>query len=260
MFVASLLSFSEEVLLSPRLLDKAIGDISYFGSFRAKEIWIDLAVVVVNNALPLQLSTDECARINDELLSAGTLGPGPRRLLRFFGGTCIRKVEFTVREAERFRDIETHMLEHFQERFSITGYIQKLFTFCEISKAVSFSRSGKKKELSIASGLCHVQVHNVHQEDETAMGHFCELFDKCASSRSFQQKLGVLRMSFAIWKGRAPTVTQYFERQKDPTLTATRQVYKFIEEHDGPCGDRKTSDTRHRNQVGRGQNAEHMAP
>ena len=79
------------------------------------------------------------------------------------------------------------------------------------------------------------------------------------SVESLPQILGAALTSFAIWTGRSKSVFDYFEQLPQGRLETIENVFTYIEKHQGPCGDSRTSDTRFRMQEGSGQNAEQVA-
>ena len=76
---------------------------------------------------------------------------------------------------------------------------------------------------------------------------------------SLPQILGAALTSFAIWTGRSKSVFDYFEQLPQGRLETIENVFTYIEKHQGPCGDSRTSDTRFRMQEGSGHNAEQVA-
>ena len=124
-------------LQSPAMMEALISDISYFGVFRSKEIWLDPAHIMLGDPERFNLSADASNRIASEILTVGDAGPGPRRLIRFVAGDPVHKAEFTKKEQTKYAELCDGMLVHFQERFQIRGTIQAYFQMCEASKGVS---------------------------------------------------------------------------------------------------------------------------
>jgi hypothetical protein len=109
-------------------------------------------------------------------------------------------------------------------------------------------------ECSLASDFIHSQRHNVHLEDD--IQGFLPLYDRLrAGARTLKDKMGAIRTTFLVWSGRSRSVATFFLESEAPRLTEMDDVFSFIHNHKGPCGDGKTSDTRYFVGVGPGQNA-----
>ena len=97
--------------------------------------------------------------------------------------------------------------------------------------------------------MVHNQFHNVRQEDDAKA--FIQLYSRASAPvRTRDEKVGLVRMTFLIWRSRSPTVLDFFVAAKQPLLLSLDDVFRFISRHD------KTAETRFRSAQGPGQNAE----
>ena len=64
--ILTVLTWDEEFFLSPRLLEKHLADIKYFGTFRSKEVWLDFAYMLLEHPSWYDLSLADCGRIQAE--------------------------------------------------------------------------------------------------------------------------------------------------------------------------------------------------
>ena len=64
--ILTVLTWDEECFLSPRLLEKHLADIKYFGTFRSKEVWLDFAYMLLEHPSWYDLSLADCGRIQAE--------------------------------------------------------------------------------------------------------------------------------------------------------------------------------------------------
>lgn len=142
LFASFVATCSEEVLLSPSRVDAAIAGLPFFGSFRSKEIWLDVYALLLNGPSWCQITDEERDRMSSELLTTGEPGPGPRKLIRWVAGDVATKADFTAAEKLRYADLTSEMHEHFSQRFGITGVTQSFFQFCEAAKAVTDMHCG----------------------------------------------------------------------------------------------------------------------
>ena len=94
----------------------------------------------------------------------------------------------------------------------------------------------------------------MHLEDD--IQGFLPLYRRlCSGARTLKDKVGVIRTTFLVWSGRSSSVAAFFLEAESPRLTDMGDVFSFIRNHRGPCGDGKTSDSRYFVGVGPGQNA-----
>ena len=136
MAASGILDMTEEELLSPALAEIRLAELKFFGTFRSKEIWLDVFHELKDQAGFYGLSAEEVARIDEEVLRVGDPGPGPRRLLRFVSGRPVNKDVFKPAEKDAIAALDADVLQHFQDRFGVRGTIQGYFQECEASKCI----------------------------------------------------------------------------------------------------------------------------
>ena len=124
---ASLATCSFDTLLSPAAMEDRICGIPHFGTFRSKEIWLDAFHELLQNGSRYSLDSSQQAQIRSEMLRAGDLGPGPRRLVRWVAGACVSKNPFTKAEVREYKELVGHMAQHFAQRFGVEGRMQVYF-------------------------------------------------------------------------------------------------------------------------------------
>ena len=135
-FASAMLLVDRETLLSPARMETYISQLSWFGVFRSKEVWLDAFAEMLRDPVFYSLQEAEQRRIRAELLTTGSPGPGPRRLCRFIAGRIAHKGNYTAEELRTLGDLDNGILQHFQERFQQEGVIQGYFLCCEASKII----------------------------------------------------------------------------------------------------------------------------
>ena len=132
-----LVSWTDDVFLSPALFENHMMQVPGFQSFRSKEVWLDGFSALLRHPFHFSLDPSDTARISTEMLTVGEMGPGPRRLLRWCVGVVVKKDPLRKQERQSFQGVHDSLFEYFQTRFRLVGVVQTYFAWCEASKAVT---------------------------------------------------------------------------------------------------------------------------